>query len=585
MVPALRGAAAWGQAVLRLRARGRASTDARVSAREQSKANMRQTIQNVGLLVIVLSLSAVFLLEFGGPQSRGCAGDVGARYAAKVYGETISLGEMKAAYVLANGPRYSTETAREMKLKELVLEGLIERDLLAREAREVGFATSREDVMVRLAEEGLLYVSAPVGAPSSIPSGALPVSFEDKDGNFDPENVRRFIQNRLGRTVEEFANSQMQETLAERMRETVGASVAIAPEEVWDAYVREKDKAVIRYVRFDLAHFRDQSAPSTSELDAWVSGHQAQVDAEYEKEKHRYTGLEKQVRARHILIKVASEGDEATKEAAKKAAKAKAEAARARALKGEDFAQLSKDLSEDTGSARKGGDLGYNPRGRMVAPFDDAQFALKPGDISEVVESRFGYHVIKVEGVREGDVPLAEAKREIAETLLKDARAEQGAKAAAEKVLAELKGGLTLDALEARLKAEKEAGGEAAAQAPVVKDSRPFGRGDSPIAGVDNKDLVKTAFELTTENSLPSAPVKAGDSWVVFKLASRDTADKAAFAGAEQERLSDALLRRKRLEALESHVRALRKRAEDEGAVRINPEAVRYSASEETASL
>jgi peptidyl-prolyl cis-trans isomerase D len=541
---------------------------------------MRQTIQNVGLLVIVLSLSAVFLLEFGGPQSRGCAGDTGARYAAKVYGDTISLGEMKSAYILANGTRYSTETAREMKLKELVLAGLIERDLLAREAREVGFATSKDDVMVRLAEEGFLYASAPVGAPSSMPTGALPVSFEDKDGNFDPENVRRFIQNRLGRTIEEFANSQIQETLAQRMRELVTSSVAVSPAEVWEAYVREKDKAALKYVRFDLAHYRELVKPSAAELDAWVKEHAKDVDAEYEKEKHRYTGLEKQVRARHILIKAASDADEATK----RTAKLKADAARARALKGEDFAQLARELSEDTGSAREGGDLGYNTRGKMVAPFDDAQFALKPGDVSGVVETRFGYHVIKVEGVREGDVPLDEAKREIADKQLTEARAGALAKAAADKTLSALAGGESMEALEKRLDGEREAAGDKP-NAPAVKDTRPFGRGESPLAGLDNTALVKAAFELTEESPLGKEAVKAGDSWVVFRLASRELATKAAFAGAEEQRLTEALLRRKRQEVLENYVRGLRKRADDGGSVRINPEAIRYTASEETASL
>ena len=541
---------------------------------------MRNTITNVGLLIIVLSLSAVFLLEFGGPQSQGCAGDAGAKFAAKVYGETITLGEMKAAYILANGPRYNTQAARDMKLKELVLAGLIERDLLAREAEELGFRFSEDDVMIRLAEEGVIQVSAPVGAPAALPSGPMPVSFADEGGAFNPEHARRFIQNRLGRTVQEFAKSQIQESLAARMREVVGASVVVSPAEVWDAYVREKEKVELKYVRFDGTFYREQVEPSPADLEAWLKEHAKEVDAEYERDKHRYTGLEKQVRARHILIKAASDADEATKAASK----AKAEAARARALKGEDFAKLARALSEDTGSAATGGDLGYNVRGKMVAPFDDAQFALAPGAISEVVESRFGYHVIKVEGVREGDVPVDEARREIAREQQASARAEALAKSAAEQTLAELKGGATIEELEARLNREKELGGDRAL-APVVKETQPFGRAATPIPGIDNGAMVRAAFELSEESPLPSAPIKAGDSWLVFRLSSRQRAQRESFAGAEQQRLTDALLRRKRNEIVDRYVLELRQRAEKAGSVRINPEAIAYSASEETASL
>ncbi len=552
---------------------------------------MRNTVQNVGLLVIVIVLCAVFLLEFGGPQSRGCTQDSGARFAAKVYGDTITLGEMKAAYILANGPRYSTQAAREMKLKELVLSGLVERNLLAREAEKLGFEISQDEVMSRLVEDGILYASAPVGAPSSIPSGALPLSFEDDKGVFSLDNAKRFIQNRLGRTIEEFAKSQVRETLAERMRNTVSSAATVSPNEVWDAYVREKDRAEIKFVRFDNAFYRQQVTPSAAELEAFVKAHQTEIDAELEREKHRYTGLEKQVRARHILFKAETveAGDAGVASdpkvlAAKAAAKAKAEAARARALRGEDFAKLAAQLSEDTGSAREGGDLGYNTKGKMVAPFDDAQFALKPGEISQVVESRFGYHVIKVEGVREGDVPVDEAKREIADKQLRETRAAELAKAAAEQTLAELRSGTTLEQLEAQLKSEKDAGGDQAL-APVLREARPFGRGGSPIAGADNGELVKAALELSMDKPLPEAPVKVSDSYVVFKLTSRETPNKEAFAGAEQQRLNDALLHRKRTEQLEQYIFKLKSQAEKDGEVRINPEAVRYSASEETASL
>jgi peptidyl-prolyl cis-trans isomerase D len=552
---------------------------------------MRKTVQNVGLLVIIVALSAVFLLEFGNRQSQGCVAEGGARYAAKVYGETITLGEMKAAYIMANGTRYNTQAAREMRLKELILQGLIERNLLAREAEKVGYKVTQDDVMMRLAQDGVLYVSAPVGAPSSIPSGPVPLSFADDKGEFNLENARRFIQNRLGRTIEEFAKSQIRETLAERMRETVSAAVVVSPSEVWDAYVREKDKAEIKFVRFDNAFYKQQVAPTPADVDAYIKAHESEINAEYEREKHRYTGLEKQVRARHILFKAdtaepaADAGvSDPTKLAAKTAAKAKAEAARTRALKGEDFAKLALSLSEDTGSAREGGDLGYNTKGKMVAPFDDAQFALKPGEISQVVESRFGYHVIKVEGVREGDVPVDEARREIAQKQLIDTRAGELAKAAATQTLGELRGGTTLEQLETTLKSEKEAGGDQAL-APVVREARPFGRGGSPITGADNGELVKAAFALGLDKPFPEAPVKVSDSYVVFKLVSREEPKKEAFAGAEEQRLSDALLRRKRAEVLDQFVYKLRLKAEKDGDVRINPEAIKYAAGEETASL
>jgi peptidyl-prolyl cis-trans isomerase D len=541
---------------------------------------MRQTIQNVGLLVIVLSLSAVFLLEFGGPQSQGCAPGASSGYAARVYGDTVTLGELKAAYIMANGPSYSTETARQMKLKELVLEGLIERDLLAREARELGFTVSQDDVMLRLAEEGVVYTSAPVGAPTSIPNGPQPLSFEDKDGNFSADNARRFIQNRLGRSIEEFAVSQINETLAQRVRDLVATSVTVSPNEVWDAFVRERDQVELAYVKFDLGYYRNGITLSAADVDAYMKEHGAEIDAEYEKEKHRYTGLEKQVHARHILVKVASDADEATRTAARK----KAEGLRLRALAGEDFAQLARATSEDQGSAPQGGDLGYNTKGKMVPSFDEAQFALQAGEVSDVVESRFGYHVIKVEGVREGDVPVAEAKREIAEQKALNARADMQAKAAAEAALAALKRGESIEELTARLESDKKAAGDSPL-APVVKDTRPFGRGANPIAGAESAELSASAFELTEDAPLADAPIKAGESWVVFKLKKRDRAVKEDFAGAEQERLSDALLRRKRMEIVDTFVRSLRKRADNEGAVSINPRAIEYAAGEETASL
>lgn len=139
-----------------------------------------------------------------------------------------------------------------------------------------------------------------------------------------------------------------------------------------------------------------------------------------EKEKKEYYasnpnrfGRSYQIKARHILIKSNPEDDKAKKAKARK----KIEQIRQRVKKGEDFAALARELSEGP-SAVNGGDLGYFGRGQMVPPFEKAAFALDVNEISPVVETRFGYHIIKVEDKKEpGTIPYEEAEKAIAKQL------------------------------------------------------------------------------------------------------------------------------------------------------------------------
>jgi len=118
-----------------------------------------------------------------------------------------------------------------------------------------------------------------------------------------------------------------------------------------------------------------------------------------------------EVRARHILIATGSaqdEKDDEDKSDEKKAkpltkdeARKKAESILQRIQKGEDFAALAKDNSDDPGSKTSGGDLGYFTRGKMVPAFEAAAFSLKPGQTSGLVETQFGFHIIRVEDIRQ----------------------------------------------------------------------------------------------------------------------------------------------------------------------------------------
>ena len=121
-----------------------------------------------------------------------------------------------------------------------------------------------------------------------------------------------------------------------------------------------------------------------------------------------------QVRASHILITVQQGADVAAKAAAKR----KAEGVLKQVKAGGDFAALAKDNSQDPGSAVNGGDLGFFQRGQMVPPFDEAAFTMKPGATSDLVETQFGYHIIRVMEKKEaGTVTIDEVRPQLEQYL------------------------------------------------------------------------------------------------------------------------------------------------------------------------
>jgi len=139
------------------------------------------------------------------------------------------------------------------------------------------------------------------------------------------------------------------------------------------------------------------------------------VQTFYDQHKDKYVE-EEQMRARHILIRVPQQVTPADEDKLK----SKADDALKRARTGEDFAALAKELSDD-GSKENGGDLGFFPRGRMVPPFEEAVFALQPGQISDIVRTQFGYHIIKSEEHKTGRaLAFDEAKAQVQEDLTRE---------------------------------------------------------------------------------------------------------------------------------------------------------------------
>ncbi len=124
-----------------------------------------------------------------------------------------------------------------------------------------------------------------------------------------------------------------------------------------------------------------------------------------------------QVEASHILIKTTDDEGNQLSDEKKEEAKKKAEEVLSKAKSGEEFSKLAKEYSEDTVSAENGGELGFFGKGQMVQPFEEAAFSMKVGEISDLVESDYGYHIIKVTDKEDRQKTFDEVKDTIKDTL------------------------------------------------------------------------------------------------------------------------------------------------------------------------
>ncbi len=524
-----------------------------------------QRFGKYAVVFIIALISLAFILQFG-PQADGLRVS-GKSLAIEVRDQGLTLRDVQASTRLLE----SSPFGRLPSAQQRVVNGLVNRELLAQEAEKLGFQIS--DV------EAMEYVLDNSAALVTVDANALPIGIptKDKDGQIDKELMKNFITNGLRRTPGEFARSQAREQLADRMRNVVGAAVAVSPQEVWQTYVGEAERAKIEYFRFRPSFYADAIDPTEAEIKAWVAANQEKVDAEYERLKHKYTGLEKQVRAREILIKIAEDATEEQKLEAKK----RAETVLRKAKAGVDFAKLARENSEEEVSKARGGDLGYTPKNRRPAIFDETVFALEAGQVSDLVETPQGYYIFKAEAFREGDVPVEEAKLEIGETLLRDELARSKAKEAAQKTLASWKGGKSAQTLDRELAglpplAEGETPAEDEvdprdSKAPRHDETRSFGKLDSPISGVESSALGTLVFEeLSLEKPFAPEPQEVGGDYYVVKLVERERATNAKYTDEVQERIQTGLIQAKRYEAVAMYLRDLRSKADKDKAVLVN---------------
>jgi peptidyl-prolyl cis-trans isomerase D len=244
-----------------------------------------------------------------------------------------------------------------------------------------------------------------------------------------------------GITLQDVVDEARDQVILTKLQSAVLGSVVVTPKDIEDEFRKKNEKAKIEYIAFPPAKFRDQVKPTDEEerkyyesakasftqpeklsyqvvvLDqekvaATIQVTDAQLRAAYSNSLDNFR-MPERVHARHILLKTDGKSD-----AEKKALKAKAEDLLKQLKNGADFAELAKKYSED-GTKDQGGDLGWFTHGQMVPEFDSAAFALKPKELSGVVTSQFGYHIIQV---LEKDPAKLKPFEEVKDQLAKEVR-------------------------------------------------------------------------------------------------------------------------------------------------------------------
>lgn len=518
----------------------------------------------------VVAMGFVFLVQFGPSGQPITSMTAGKSQVAMVRGAAVSETEFFATLRLI-GTRVDAEQLDSLGLRQKVMDGLVERELLLLEAEKLGLRVGDEDLSREL-RLGRAYISLPslhlrslAGSLQLGDGSYVPIPVRGKDGaSFDLKTYDRNIKLIARMSQDEFREFQRRELLAFRMRQLIRSRVHVAENEAKDAFRRDSVKATADYVRFDASYFRDIVVdPSPAAVAAYAALHADELKSTWEQRKESY--LPECRRARHILVKV----DSAADETAKATARSKLDAARARLTSGESFAAVAKAVSEDA-TASEGGDLGCVGKGRMVEAFEKALFDMKERQTSEIVESPFGFHLIHVDAVLK-DAAAEEAGRlETTKMVYLDKAVEDSATAAAKAFVARVQSGsapdVALQAVVDDLPRKGPLAGTAATHPdrPSITASLPFSVSGNPsLAGLrPNTGLGAKLFALAQGAWLPE-PVTLSSGVAVVGLRSKTEPDAAAW---EQQREGAAgLVRAKRQEdALVAYAARLRETAKAE---------------------
>ncbi len=399
---------------------------------------LRRHAKSRWIKVLLLTVAASFIIGFGAfayvsrSMNKNSPDGQNQIWFAKVDGVPIDLAAMSSSV------RYLENRYKEM-LGDAADQMLAQVDLPTQALNQM----INERVIEILARQLGLVVSDTELAQNIYRMPAFQVN-----GRFDRQ---RYIQilHRHNMTPSEFEAEQRRELLSNKLRHLIFSTVKVSDGEVFEEWLGRNDKVSLNFIKLPAKQIEQDINFSDEEINAYFEANRdkfqvpemrkvdtltinpedytgdveisdAEVEEYYNKNIERFSH-EEEVKASHILVKTAPGASQEEKDAAR----AKADDLLKQLQGGADFATLAKANSDDPGSKNNGGDLGWFGRGKMVPSFDDAAFSLQPGELSGIVESNYGFHIIKVEQQRPQGVQALDEVSESIKAILEHEQAQE----------------------------------------------------------------------------------------------------------------------------------------------------------------
>jgi peptidyl-prolyl cis-trans isomerase D len=464
------------------------------------------------LALVVLAFIVLYFPEFVGPnQGLAPSGD----RLATIDSRSISVADFRRRYLAqvqayrsSYGGNLTDEILQQMQVPQQVLQQMIQEKAELTEAERNGIRVSDAEVRAQI----------------------MAIPGLQENGQFIGEERYRLLlsQQTPPLSPTEFEESVRESIMLDKFRSGLTEWMSISDAELQREYQRRNEKATLNVVSILTDNFKTQVNPtdaeisahfdknkeayrvpdrrrikfvriSPAELAAKIKIPREEVERSYNEQIGKYTTPE-QIRASHILLTTEGKDDAAVR--------AQAEQVLKEVKAGGDFAALAKKYSQDESNAQQGGDLDYFGRGRMVSAFENAAFAMAPGEVSDLVKTEFGYHIIKVTDRKPAIVrPISdpEVYKEIESQLLRDQIESQAAQMA--------------DALVAEARTPAALDKAAAARGLKIEESGFFARGAMVEGLGPQSEVSMAAFDLA-DNTV-SAPIAGPLGRVVFYVSGK----------------------------------------------------------------